>query len=232
MSTSLQQTTLSAALTSTATTFSVASATYLSAPTNNLYQKIYVIDPGSTKGELMTVTALSGTTVTVSRLDEFKGPHLSGAIVIINPIDTSISDGFLGKDPDPVPALAPVMTWVVNVTNGNQWLYSSVTKSWVPGFNNASAPVSVTAAVAATAAVLPAPSGPLFHVTASGTPAVTGITMPNGFTSGSITLIPDNAFTWTTGDGSIGVGGTAVVAKALTFIYDANAKVWYPSYVA
>src|SRR5579862_5743141 len=101
-SNSLTQTTLSAAITAGQTSFAVASATNLSSPTNNFFQKIYVIDPGSTKGELMTVLAVSGTMVTVSRLDEFKAPHLSGAIVIINPIDTSIADGFLGKDPSPV----------------------------------------------------------------------------------------------------------------------------------
>ena len=54
----ITQTTLSAAVTVNQTVFTVASATNLSAPANNFYQKIYVIDPGSCKGELMTVVAL------------------------------------------------------------------------------------------------------------------------------------------------------------------------------
>ena len=227
------QTTLSAAITVNQTVFTVAATTYVSAPTNGFFQKIYVIDPGSTKGELMTVLAVpSSGVVQVSRLDEYKMPHVSGAIVLIQNVDATLPPVFIDRDPNTVPEVAPTQTMVVNVTNGRQWLYSSVTGTWVPGFNNTSAPLACTAAVTATAAVLPAPSGPLFHVAASGTPAVTGITMPTGFTSGSITLIPDAAFTWTTGDGSIAVGGTAVQYKALTFTYDSAAAKWYPSYVA
>ena len=227
------QTTLSAAILVNQTTFAVASTSNISAPTNNQFQKIYVLDPGSTRGELMIVTGVpSSGVVTVSRLDEFKAPHVSGAIVIIQAIDVTLEPVFVERDPHTVPITTPTQTMVLNVTNGRQWLYSSVTGTWVPGFNNTSAPLSPTAAITATAAVLPAPSGPLCHVAASGTPAVTGITMPTGFTSGSITLIPDAAFTWTTGDGSIAVGGTAVQYKALTFTYDWNAAKWYPNYVA
>lgn len=229
MSNTLTQTTLSAAITAGQTTFSVASATNLSAPTNNFVQKIYVLDPGTMQGELMSVLAVSGTQITVSRLDQFKGAHKSGAIVIINPIDNSIADGFLGADPVTVPGVTPILTWVINVVDGAQWLWSTVTSSWVPGFNNITAPPSPTVAVASVAGVI-TPSGPLFHVT--GTNAITGFTRPNGLTSGVITIIPDAIFTWTTGDGSLGVAGTAVVAKALTFTYDFNAAKWYPSYIA
>ena len=42
---SLNNTTLSAAMTSSATQLVVASATYISAPTGGFKQKIYVIDP-------------------------------------------------------------------------------------------------------------------------------------------------------------------------------------------
>ena len=225
------QTTLSSAITVDQTTIPVAAATYISAPTNGYFQKIYVIDPGSTRGELMTVQAVSGTQVTVSRLDEFKMPHVSGAIVLIQNIDPTLPQPFQGKNPNTVPRVTPTLTFWLNVVTGEQWLWSTVTNTWVPGFNNTSAPLSPTAAITATAAVLPAPSGPLFHVAASGTPAVTGITMPTGFTSGSFTVIPDAAFTWTTGDGSIAVGGTAVQYRALTFTYDFAAAKWYPSYV-
>lgn len=229
MANTLTQTTLSAAITVNQTVFSVASATNLSSPTNGFFQKIYVVDPGSTVGELMTVLAVSGTTVTVSRLDEYKSKHLSGALVIINPIDSSVANGFLDTDPPSVPDTAPVLTWVINVTDGTQWLYSSVTASWVPGFNNTTAPTQVTAAVASAAGAI-LPSGPLFHVT--GTAAVTGFTRPNGFASGTFTIIPDGVFTWTTGDASIALAGTAVVSKALTFVWDSNVSKWYPNYIA
>jgi hypothetical protein len=224
------QTTLSAAILVNQTTFAVASTSNISAPTNNQFQKIYVLDPGSSRGELMIVTGVpSSGVVTVSRLDEFKAPHVSGAIVIIQAIDVTLEPVFVERDPPAFPITTPTQTMVLNVTNGRQWLYSSVTGTWVPGFNNTSAPPAVTAAVASVAGVI-TPSGPLFHVT--GTNAITGFTRPTGFTSGSITIIPDNAFTWTTGDGSLAVGGTAAVGKALTFTYDWNAGTWQPSYVA
>ena len=236
MSNSLTQTTLSAAITSTQTVFSVASATNLSAPVNNFFQKIYVLDPGQMRGELMTVTALSGTSVTVSRLDQFKSKHLSGAIVLINPIDPSQETAFVEKDPNSVPTDTPIQTAIVNVVTGAQWLYSSVTSSWVPGFNNPLAPASPTALVTITTTNAFTPTGPLSHITGSSTPAAHGIVLPTGFTSGSVTVIPDAAFTWTTdiasGSSGIAVAGTGVQYKALTFTYDWNTNLWYPSYVA
>jgi hypothetical protein len=228
MSNVLTQTTLSAAISSMQTVFNVASASNLSAPVNNFFQKIYVLDPGSMRGELMVVTGLSGTTVTVSRLDQFKSGHVNGAVVLINPIDPSQETWFVEKDPSPVPATTPVATQLVNVVTGAQWLYSTVTASWVPGWNNPTAPPSPTAAVASAAAEI-TPSGPLFHIT--GTSAITGFVQPTGFTSGSITVIPDGTFTWTTAN-NIALAGTAVVDKIIIFTYDWNSAAWYPSVVA
>lgn len=69
------------------------------------------------------------------------------------------------------------------------------------------------------------PTGQIFHVT--GTTAVATINLPyTGFT-GTITLIPDAAFTTTTA-GNIGLASTAVIGKALHFTYDGTK--WYPSY--
>jgi hypothetical protein len=228
----LTQTTLSAAITPAQNTLKVASTTGISAPTNNFVQMLYILDPGTCRGELVTVSAVDTTNnlVTVARLQQFKQNHLSGALVIINPIDSQLgSGGFVEFDPLSVPPKTPIYTWIVNVVTGSQWLYSSVTGTWVPGFNNNQQPIAPTVAVASVAGVI-TPSGPLFHVT--GTNAITGFTRPNGFTSGIITIIPDAVFTWTTGDGSLGVAGTAVVAKALTFTYDWIAAKWYPSYIA
>ncbi len=230
MSNVLAQTTLSAAITNKAQYLTVASATDLSSPSSNFQQQIYVINPGATKGELMNVVSVSGTTVQVARLSLFRQAFLTGAIVIINPLNpaTQVS-GFVETDPNPVPAVAPTLTWIVNVTNGNQWLYSTVSASWVPGFNNTVAPIAPTAAVAS-AAGANVPTGPMFHVT--GTNAVTSWTLPNGFTSGSITVIPDAAFTWTNAGNIGGAGGTAVAGKTLVFTYDWIAAKWYPSYIA
>jgi hypothetical protein len=72
------------------------------------------------------------------------------------------------------------------------------------------------------------PTGPIFHVT--GALAITGIVIPYAGFCGTVTLIPDGAFTWTAA-GNIALAGTAVVNKAVIFTYDPTAVKWYPSYV-
>ena len=236
MSTNILQTTLTAAINQKATTLAVASATGIVAPTNQSasQQKLYIIDPDGTKGELMLVSGSpNGLLVPVSRIDQFKASHTSGSIVLIAPLDPTFG-GFQEFDPSGNPSVTgsyPGVPFIVpwlNVNNGNQWL-AGILGQWVPGWNNPSAQKGVTAAVASVAGPI-TPSGPLFHIT--GALAITGITMPIGCAGGSFTVIPDGTFTWTTGDGSIGLAGTAVVGKALTFTYDSNALKWYPSYIA
>jgi hypothetical protein len=114
----------------------------------------------------------------------------------------------------------------VNVITGKEWLCSTVTLSWVPGFMNLTAPARVTAAVASAAGAI-TPSGPLFHVT--GALAVTGFTIPVGFAYGSFSIVPDGAFTTTTA-GNIAIASTAVVNKLLTFTWDDTASKFIPSY--
>lgn len=66
----------------------------------------------------------------------------------------------------------------------------------------------------------------------SGTTAVTGITVPSWMSNGGrITLIPTGVWTWTTAT-NIALAGTAVVSKALDFIWDAGTSKWYPAYIA
>jgi hypothetical protein len=72
------------------------------------------------------------------------------------------------------------------------------------------------------------PTGAIFHVT--GTTAVVTINIPYTGFNGTITIIPDGIFTWTTA-GNIALAGTAVVSKALTMTYDSTTAKWYPSYV-
>ncbi len=240
MATALTQTTLSAAVGRTSNVLPVASATGISAPVMNVSQQLYIIGPGQARGELMTVVSVSGTQIGVSRLDEFKSHWPSGSLVLIGPVPTAsaqfggaIFQPFQTFDPTGANASAVSavtagvqITPFVNVTNGNQWLWSTITLCWVPGWQNTDSP-ACTAAVASAAGVI-LPSGPLFHVT--GALAVTGFTIPVGFTHGSFTVIPDGTFTWTAA-GNIAVLGTAVVNRALTFTWDATNSKFIPSYV-
>lgn len=226
MSVALTQTTLAGALAINSNVVNVASATGIVGPTNQLTQKLYIINPETQRGELVDVAGVSGVAVTLGRLGGFRQAFVSGAIVLIGS-QVQYLPSF--QEFDPVGAVTSqqvqVTPWV-NVVNGNQWL-RSVDGLWVPGWGNQSQTPGVTAAVASAAGVI-LPSGPLFHVT--GGLAVTGFTIPVGFTGGSFTIIPDGTFTWTTA-GNIALAGTAVIGRNLTFTWDSNAAKFNPSYV-
>lgn len=248
MSNALTQTTLSAAVGINGQVLSVASATGIAAPVANFFQLLYVIGPGQMRGELMQVVSVSGTQITVNRLSEFRAAYPSGSLVVIGfqAQNSALAagpylygSGFYEFNPPGTPhsnttsaatAAAGFGTPWINAVTGEQWIYSSVVAAWVPGWGNP-VPPSTTAAVASAASAV-TPSGPLFHVT--GTAAITGFTRPVGCAFGKFTVIPDGNFTWTTGDGTIGLSGTAVTAKALDFVLDpaanSGAGVWYPSY--
>ncbi len=241
MSNSITQTTLSGSINQNATTLTVASATNLTAPVSNFSQSIYVINLGQTKGELMYVTGLNGTQVSVARGSLFRQSFFTGAIILIAPAPLAsaqwggnLNGGFFETDPVGCPAVAgsypqaPVLTPWVNVTNGNQWL-QDVNGLWVPGWNSAGPVSGPTAAVASVAGTI-TPTGRLFHITAAN--AITGFVLPVGCAGGSFKVIPDGTFTWTTGDGSIALAGTAVVNKTLEFTYDTSVSKWSPSYIA
>ena len=72
-----------------------------------------------------------------------------------------------------------------------------------------------------------APVLPIHHVSAAN--AITTITVPTGFISGCIYLIPDGAWT-TTNAGNIAIASTAVVSKVMTMCYEPTANKWFPSY--
>lgn len=84
---------------------------------------------------------------------------------------------------------------------------------------------ATTTAIASASTIDIGNGGQIFHV--SGTTAINTISLP--FTSfvGSVTIIPDGAFTLTT-SGNIGKASTAVVGQAMTLFYDGTS--WYPSY--
>lgn len=98
--------------------------------------------------------------------------------------------------------------------------FSSLVVDWVPG--------KVGSNVASASTITP--SGQIFHVT--GTAAIDNISVPqSGNFTGSITIIPDGAFTTTTagsGNSKIAKATTAVVGQALTMTTDGS--MWYPSY--
>lgn len=244
MANTITQTTLAGTADSNAGVLNVVSATGIGAPVSNFPQKIYVINQDSRRGELMTVVGVSGTQVQVTRLDGARqrllGPSGNGglgAVVLIAPPsagDALFGGPYLGgfqefnpvggsMQPQDSAALQP---WV-NITTGEQWLYSALTLRWVPGWNN-EAFRGVTAAVASAAGQV-TPSGPLFHMT--GALAVTGFSGLTGFTGGEIKIIPDGAFTYTATN-NIGKAGTAVVGKTLTFTYDSNLGLLFPDYIA
>tara|TARA_R110000868_G_scaffold345635_1_gene606771 strand:+ start:52 stop:741 length:690 start_codon:yes stop_codon:yes gene_type:complete len=228
MATALTQTTLSGAISASQTTIPVASATGITAPVSNITQQIYVLDPDTQKGELMDVVSVNGTQIAVSRLSEYKAAHASGALVIIgvSPANPYLQS-FQSADPVGVVAAAAVsVTPWINVTNGRQWL-RGLSGVWVAGWCNELPKGVCTAVASAAGAVLP--TGPLFHMT--GTEAVTGFTIPVGFSGGSFTVVNDAAWTWTAA-GNIGDAGTAVALETITFTWDSSAAKFYSSHLA
>lgn len=174
--------------------------------------------------------------------------HPSGDMVLLGVVTpqfggVSGSGGFQDDDP-PLNAGCTstnvgATPWV-NFLTGWQWLCSSVTNTWVPGWNNPLAAISpkLTTAVASAAGLI-TPSGPMFQVT--GTNAITGFNIPIGFNAtaaggGCFVVVPRGVFTYTTanniGLASTGLNaGTAVVVvnQPITFCWDANQSKFLPN---
>lgn len=217
------QTSITAAMTAVQATVSLTSVTSI--------KNGWVLD---IDGEQMAVgSKWDGTslTVPVSRYQGKVAGHASGAMVIAGRANWFGTYDPYGDCVSPylvnVPAL--LSTPYINLKGGQtgtEWLCSSITSQWVPGWGNTTVPPQPTAAVAS-AAGLVTPSGPLFHIT--GALAITGFNIPVGFYTGSFTVIPDGAFTTTTAN-NIAIASTGVVSKALTFTYDLKTAKFYPSY--
>jgi hypothetical protein len=241
--TALNTTTLSSALTKTASTAYFASVSNVNSPVSNFYQQAYIVGPGGGPGELVDIVGNNSTAVQLSRLDQYRAHWPSGSLVILGPEPTSaVGYGGFILSPvfntyDPVGANATsnstgagsvIYTPWINVTTGRMWIWSDVLVCWVPGWNNPG-PFAVTDAVASAAGEV-TPSGPLFHIT--GSSAITGFNTPEAFPGfGSFTVIPDGTFTWTTAN-NIALAGTAVVNKAIVFTWDGTNSKWVPSVVS
>lgn len=228
----LTATSLSAAVTSNATTvFTVASATGITANTTLLY----IDDGNGGNPEAVFVNAVNGTSISVTR--GYNGTqarnHLSGSVVLAGP-----PQNFYSVDPSGACVAANEVTPRVNILSGRQWICSSITGSWVPGYFNPTKPAGTTTVVASVAGATN-PSGPLFHIT--GTNAVTawGSSTTAGLGAGggsatqpygaSFCVIPDGAYT-TTATNNIGKATTAVVGRVQCWTFDATNKLYYPSY--
>lgn len=192
--------------------------------------------------ELMLVTAVNGTTLTVVRgyAGTVAAPHASGTMVLSgaprffypnDPGGITASSGTV-SDVACTAANVVVSPWL-NYRSGAQWICSSITGTWVPGWNNFATPRQ-TATVASAAGAI-TPSGPYFQV--SGVLAVTGFNIPLGFNGtgvggGCFTVNPTGIWTWTAA-GNIAIAGTTTQALvSVTFCWNASTSKWIPSKIA
>ena len=215
--TALTMTTTTAAMTATSTVLPLTSATGV----NNRYYA-YVYDYGAPVGELMRITSIVNTpSMTVQRTGGTG--HASGAVVLVGP-----AEAFYTYNPSGTCTAANTQyTPWVNTQTGQQWLCSTVTSTWVPGWGNSASTLGVTAAVASAAGAI-TPSGPFFHIT--GTSAITGFTLPVGFHGGQFSAVFDGAATWTAAGNISNASLEAMTAGCrVVFLYDNNAVKWYPS---
>lgn len=250
---SLIQTSLSAAVPATAgTQFSssqtfiqVASATGITGiqlnPTTTINQQnqwIAYVDR-----EAMAIVGVNGTTLTVQRgvSGTAAAPHATATMVLFGR-----ASWFYANDPGAASssgagisnvactAANVLVTPYLNIRTGGQWICSTVTGTWVPGWNNPAADLASATATVASATGTVTPSGLLFSMT--GTGAISGFTAPLGFNmtatgGGCFVAIPSSGvWTWTAA-GNIQTAGTVTTANSVpvTFCWNALTSKWIPS---
>ena len=181
--TSLVQTTLSVAQARSDSFITLTSATGVSAPgIGTAGTQLYVADYGQNVGETETILLADPNNALrfqVQRTSSKTVAHAVGAMILLGP-----PNYFQKYDPTGIctGSYVPSVTPWLNTNNGLQWLCSSITGTWVPGFGNFSAPAQPTTAWASGTAAM-VPTGPLFHV--SGNSAMTSITVPVGGSNGA-----------------------------------------------
>ncbi len=228
------QTSLSSAITDTATCFNVASATGIQGPnfnTGTAGSALFVADIGGGVGELMNVTSVTSTRVCVVRSGRVSA-HGSGAMVLV----ATAANWFYGSNPPAgkirsTCAQEYVAPWI-NAQTGQQWLCSDKTLSYTGGWGNASGggggqaevlSATATASVAGATAI----AGPYLEI--SGTNAITSFTMSVGWNGQGFCVYPTAAFT-ITATNNIAKAATAVADRTLCFSYNANSAKFAPSY--
>lgn len=118
--------------------------------------------------------------------------------------------GLVTDFPIIVPAIASFVTANSGLQNRYQGVYAPVT-----------------------AAGTITPTGPIFHIT--GTTATSVINLPTNFVEGSITVIADAIWTFTSTTAAQGIaqaGTVTSLGSTVTFTYDAKTALWYPSRLA
>jgi len=218
-------TTTAAAQTNNSRTISLTSATGIVAPSGStLGTQLYVIDPGQTEGEIEEVLSIASTVATVKRTSGRTQAHASGSLIIAGQPQWFYKYNPTGSC---VTATTFVTPWVNTIT-GQQWLCSTKTLTWVPGWGNmAATPQVITATATASVAGATAIAAPLVHI--SGTNAITSFTMGIGWQGNNFCVVPDAAFT-TTATNNIAIASTAVANKTLCFTWDSNAAKFTASY--
>src|SRR6478609_6013870 len=224
----LVQTSTTAAMTATQNFVLLTATTGVNGPTSSQpASQLYVVDPGQHVGETLTLTgACVSLRCPVARDRGGKAvAHVSGAMVLV----ATSPQWFQATNPAGGCATATVyVTPWINVGTGQQWICSSKTLSWVPGWGNASAtPQVITATATASVAGATAVNAPIVHI--SGTNAITSFTMGIGNNNNNFAVIPDGAFTGTATN-NICKAFTAVAARTLSFTYDAVNSCYAPSY--
>ncbi len=220
------QTSLSAAVTAQATQIRVAANTGINAPSfasGLAGSALYIQDPGQTAGELVRVTAVSGTTISVTRSNKVTS-HVSGAMVLV----ATNANWFQVVDAQGACTLAQtyVTPWV-NTTTGAQWLCSSQTLTWVPSWGNPLDKQLITATATASVAGATAIVAPLVEI--SGTEAITSFTMPTGWNGQGFCIQPTAAFTTVAGN-NIAEATTADANQTLCYVYNARLAAFTSSY--
>ncbi len=253
--TSLTQTTLSSAVTGpsmysggspTIQSFvCLASVTGISAPLlpGTPVSVIYV--DREAMGVFSVNTSSGCLTVNRGYLGTQASPHASGQMVLVAPAYQTtlgaganpLPNGLFAQDPPAAGACTPTATpttpWV-NVYTAAQWLCSTISNTWVAGFNNPLAGdfSGQTATVPAAAGTI-TPSGPLFVVSGAG--AITGFNIPLGCNATAVgacsfTIISAAGSTWTwTAAGNIMTAGTGTAGHTFTFVWSASLQKFVPS---
>jgi hypothetical protein len=256
----LTATNLSSSISSGTTQFCLSSVTGINAPGPSATPVSWIYVDREAIAIMSVNTSTSCVGVRRGDLGTRAGAHLAGQVVLISQAyqtqlglgGNPTNNGFDDHDPSvgslcystssPLVSLPPAYP-LLNVLTGAQWLCSTLTNEWVPGFQNPLAPAiaSPTTAVASAASITP--SGPLFHIT--GTTQITLINVPVGFAAngttanvggGQFCVIPDAAYTTATGGTATATAvplkkaSTAVAGQTMCFTYDPVNKLFDASY--
>lgn len=218
--TAMTSTTLSAAITSTATQFAVASATGISAANGTNAATYLYIDR-----EYMAVQNISGTLVTVIRgVQGTQAAHNNAAKVWVGP-----ASAFGQNDPSQGSCTSTNLAYqpVVVISTGNIWYCGN--SIWNTG-SDFTGKMSVGAQL--TAAATLTLTNQIHHITSSATTVstITATWLPA--TGGCVMLVPDASMTGmtTSSGGNIALATTSVANKVLQLCYDPGTSKWYPSY--